>query len=54
MMQKIAIIASSKDPAGINIRNNLLELFDFKKLNLLYGYSSVGICLFKNVPFHLV
>ena len=33
MMKKIAIIASSKDPAGINIRNNLLELFDFKKLN---------------------
>src|SRR3989344_7358000 len=33
IMQKIAIIASSKDPAGINIRNNLLELFDFRKLN---------------------
>ncbi len=27
----IAIIASSKDPAGINIRNNLIELFDFEK-----------------------
>ena len=33
MMEKIAIIASSKDHAGINIRNNLLGLFDFKKLN---------------------
>jgi len=32
-MEKIAIIASSKDHAGINIRNNLLGLFDFKKLN---------------------
>ncbi len=27
----IAIVSSSKDPAGINIRNNLIELFDFKK-----------------------
>ena len=27
----IAIIASSKDHAGINIRNNLIELFDFEK-----------------------
>jgi len=32
-MQKIAIIVSSKDRAGVNIRNNLLELFDFKILN---------------------
>src|SRR3989344_57051 len=29
-MQNIAIIASSKDPAGINIRNNLIKNFDFK------------------------
>lgn len=27
----IAVIASTKDPAGINIRNNLIELFDFQK-----------------------
>ena len=32
-MLHIAIIASSKDPAGINIRSNLIELFDFKKVN---------------------
>ncbi len=32
-MQKIAIIASSKDPAGINIRNQLIELFNFEKIN---------------------
>lgn len=30
-MENIAIIASSKDPAGINIRNNLIELFGFEK-----------------------
>ncbi|MDP3765920.1 MAG: D-aminoacyl-tRNA deacylase [Nanoarchaeota archaeon] len=30
-MQHIAIISSSKDPAGVNIRNNLIELFDFEK-----------------------
>ena len=32
-MQQIAIISSSKDLAGINIRNNLIELFDFEKVN---------------------
>ncbi|MBI3027190.1 hypothetical protein HYY70_03680 [Candidatus Woesearchaeota archaeon] len=30
-MQQIAIIASSKDPAGANIRDNLVDLYDFKK-----------------------
>src|SRR3989344_5701659 len=30
-MHHIAIISSSKDPAGINIRNNLIELFNFEK-----------------------
>ncbi|MBI2656525.1 hypothetical protein HYX03_02195 [Candidatus Woesearchaeota archaeon] len=29
----IAIISSSKDPAGINIRNKLIELFNFEKAN---------------------
>ena len=32
-MQHIAIISSSKDTAGVNIRNNLIELFHFEKLN---------------------
>ena len=32
-MQTFAIIASSRDPAGINIRNNLIELFEFAKTN---------------------
>ena len=32
-MDNIAIVASSKDPAGVNIRNNLLELYNFKKIN---------------------
>src|SRR3989344_4449063 len=32
-MLHIAIISSSKDPAGVNIRDNLTELFDFKKTN---------------------
>lgn len=30
-MHQIAIIASSKDPAGVNIRNNLIESFGFEK-----------------------
>lgn len=29
----IAIIASSKDPAGVNIRNNLIELYSFEKVD---------------------
>ena len=29
----IAIIASLKDPAGINIRNSLIKLFNFEKIN---------------------
>ncbi|MEK6946895.1 MAG: D-aminoacyl-tRNA deacylase [Nanoarchaeota archaeon] len=41
MMQKIAIIASSKDPAGINIRNNLIGLFDFRKLNDKFNGNEV-------------
>lgn len=30
-MENIAVISSSKDLAGLNIRNNLIELFDFEK-----------------------
>src|SRR3989344_3383733 len=32
-MEKIAIIASSRDLAGVNIRNSLIGLFDFEKLD---------------------
>ena len=32
-MGKIAIIASSKDPAGINIRNQLIDLAGFEKID---------------------
>jgi len=40
-MDKIAIIASSQDPAGINIRNNLIELFDFEKINEKFDDNDV-------------
>ena len=30
-MQQVAIVSSSKDPAGLNIRNRLIELFAFEK-----------------------
>lgn len=40
-MQKISIIASSKDPAGINIRNNLIELFEFEKINEKFNNNDV-------------
>ena len=46
-MQQIAIISSSRDPAGISIRNNLLELFEFEKTDeKFYGnevFRSDGI-----------
>src|SRR3989338_6089212 len=40
-MQKISIISSSKDPAGVNIRKNLLELFDFEKTNEKFDNNEV-------------
>ena len=40
-MQQIAIISSSKDPAGVNIRNNLIQLFDFEKLNEKFDGNDV-------------
>ena len=43
-MQQIAIVSSSKDPAGINIRNNLIELFDFQKADEKFD----GNCIFQN------
>ena len=41
---QIAIIASSKDPAGVNIRNNLLELFDFNKTNEKFDNNDAYEC----------
>lgn len=43
---EFAIIASSKDPAGINIRNNLIELFDFEELNeKFYDHNNIKLYL---------
>lgn len=40
-MQQIAIIASSKDPAGINIRNNMINIFDFEKADEKFENENV-------------
>lgn len=40
-MQQIAIIASSKDPAGINIRKNLIESFNFEKTDEKFDDNNV-------------
>lgn len=40
-MQTIAIISSSKDPAGINIRDNLVKHHDFKDSNEKFDNSAV-------------
>lgn len=40
-MQTIAIISSSKDPAGINIRSNLIKLSDFEKTNEKFDGNDV-------------
>ena len=37
----IAIISSSKDSAGINIRNSLIELFNFEKTNEKFDSNDV-------------
>ena len=53
----IAIIASSKDPAGVNIRNKLIELFDFKETdeafdnNKIYQYEKIQN---KNIKIYLI
>lgn len=44
----IAIIASSKDPAGINIRNNLVELFDFEKADEKFDNNDNYECIIKD------
>ena len=40
-MQNIAIISSSKDPAGVNIRNSLIELFGFGKTDEKFDNNDV-------------
>ena len=56
-MQNIAIITSLKDPAGINIRNNLIELFNFKETkekidnNRIFSYKTVEN---KNIKLYLI
>ena len=53
----IAIISSSNDPAGINIRNNLIELFGFEKTdekfdnNDIYEYNKIEN---KNIKLYLI
>src|SRR3989344_8510412 len=43
-MEKIAIVASSQDPAGINIRNKLAELFEFEKLVDKFDSNEIYEC----------
>jgi len=38
---QIVIISSSKDPAGVNIRNNLIELFDFDEINKTFDGNPI-------------
>lgn len=38
---QVAVIASSKDPAGTNIRNNLIELFDFGKIDCKFDGNDI-------------
>src|SRR3989338_8615737 len=38
---KIAIISSSKDPAGVNIRNNLIKHYDFQDANEKFDGNAV-------------
>lgn len=40
-MQQIAVISSSRDPAGINIRNNLIELFGFERMDEKFDNNEV-------------
>ena len=40
-MQNIAIISSLKDPASVNIKDNLLELFDFRQLDEKFEGNNV-------------
>ena len=39
----IAIISSSKDPAGVNIRNSLIELFSFEKTNEKFDGNDIFV-----------
>ena len=42
-MKTIAIISSLKDPAGINIRNSLLEMFEFEKINRKFDGNDIFV-----------
>src|SRR3989338_4992673 len=48
----IAIVSSSKDPAGISIRNSLIKLFDFKKANEKFDGNDVFE--FKNAKLYTI
>ena len=47
-MHKIAIIASLKDSAGVNIRNNLIELFNPEKTGEKFDNNDV--CQYNKIP----
>lgn len=47
-MEQIAILSSSKDPAGINIRNALIRLFHFAKTEKNFDGSEVFV--FNKIP----
>jgi len=40
---KAAVIVSLKDPAGLNIRDSLLELFDFEKKDSYYVVGDISL-----------
>ena len=41
VMKEVAVISSSKDPAGINIRDNLIELFNFEEINEKFDNNNI-------------
>ena len=43
-MQQIAFIASSKDSAGINIRDNLIKIFGFEEISEKFENNNVYLC----------
>ncbi|MBI2655430.1 D-tyrosyl-tRNA(Tyr) deacylase [Candidatus Woesearchaeota archaeon] len=51
MMTDFAIITSSKDPAGTNIRNNLIEFSDFEKIS--EKFDGNGVYQNKNIKLYL-
>jgi len=49
---KVAIVASSRDSAGINISSNLIESFDFENIGEKFQYNE--IFRYKNQKNHIV